>query len=501
MSCVCSSTPTTRPSSSRAEPQRRDAANERIRSQRTQRYDHRSAQVGVKAADISEMGQGDYAAAVGGALDPTPLLRRVVDRTLELIPVANGVAIALVEDQAMRYVCGAGDGVSGVGTRRGLTANLGGLAIETGRIVRSNDTQLDPRVDAAECRRLRVASIVSVPLCRSHEMFGVITVNSPHPNVFSDADVAMLTEMADIVSATIGSACDLRRAGDRLSQLGRRPGASDDDRESSDRSGDAYRVRGPGHGAIAHIDARLRVQRVLDDPDLLAMAFQPIIDLSSGRIIAVEALARFNATPLRPPNMWFADAREGGLGIELEMLAVGRALAHLPSLPSGVAITINVGPETIVSPQLSHTLAGIPPEHVVLELTEHTSFEQYPELVPTLQSLRRAGVRVAVDDAGSGRSRSTRMLTLAPDLIKLDRELIFGIDLDPVRRALVTSLVAFAASTGAEVLAEGVETQAELEVVCALGVRYAQGYYLGRPAPLEVLELERAVPIASWISR
>lgn len=447
------------------------------------------------------MGRGEYAAAVGGALDPTALLRRVVDRTLELIPVANGAAIALVEDQAMRYVCGAGAGVSGVGTRSDLSANLGGLAIETGRIVRSNDTQLDPRVDAAECRRLRIASIVSVPLCRSHEMFGAITVNSPQVNVFSDADVAMLTELADIVSVAVGSACDLRRARDRLTELRWPSEGPTDGPAPSDRGSGAYRGHARNADALAQIDARLRVQQVLDEPGLLSMAFQPIIDLSSGRIIAVEALARFNVTPLRPPNMWFADAREGGLGVELEMLAVERALEHLPSLPSGVAISINVGPETLVSAQLSHLLDGVHPHQVVLELTEHTAFDQYPQLSPALRALRRAGVRVAVDDAGSGRSRSTRMLALAPDLIKLDRELIFGIDLDPVRRALVTSLVAFASSTGAEVLAEGVETQAELEVVCALGVRYAQGYYLGRPAPLEVLELERAVPITSWISQ
>ena len=443
------------------------------------------------------MGRGEYAAAVGGAVDPTALLRRVAERALDLIRVADGVAIALVEDQAMRYICGAGAGVAGVGTRSDLTANLSGLAIDTGRIVRSNDTQLDPRVDAAECRRLQVASVIAVPLCRAHEMFGVITINSPHPNVFSEIDVTMLTELADIVSVAVGSACDLRRAGDRLGQLGQAHQACPVERERTDRAGDAYRIHAPNSGTVAHIDARLRVQRVLDEPDVLSMAFQPIIDLSAGRIIAVEALARFNVTPLRPPNMWFADAREGGLGIELEMLAVGRALAHLPSLPSGVAITINVGPETIVSPRLAQALLGVPPQQVVLELTEHTAFDQYPDLAPALQALRRAGVRIAVDDAGSGRSRSTRMLTLAPDLIKLDRELIFGIDLDPVRRALVSSLAAFAASTGAEVLAEGVETQAELEAVWALGVRYAQGYYLGRPAPLDVLELERAVPIGS----
>lgn len=88
------------------------------------------------------------------------------------------------------------------------------------------------------------------------------------------------------------------------------------------------------------------------------------------------------------------------------------------------------------------------------------------------------------------------MLKLAADFIRVDRGVIFGIDLDPVRRSLVASLVRFASETGAEVLAEGVETADELDAVRTLGVRYAQGYFLGRPAPFDVLELSRAVPIA-----
>lgn len=440
------------------------------------------------------MSRGEFAAAVGEAVDPTSLLRRIADRALELVPNADTVGIALVDDVGMRTVCGAGGGVSGVGTRTDLGASLGGLAIETGRVVRSNDTSCDPRVDPAACRRLGIASLVCVPLSRSYEMFGVLTVSSARPLAFTDADVAVLTRIADIVSIAVGSACDLHRAGNQLRRLGHpAEEAAARDRGAPDSGVHASRTLGPD--ALERIDARLRVQRVLDEPEVLSLAFQPIIDLSSGAAMGVEALARFNLTPVRPPVMWFADAHAADLGVDLELLAVRRALDQLPLLPSGVALSINVGPETLVSQQLERVLAHVGPGRVVLELIEDRAFHAYPKLPAALLALRKQGIRLAVDDAGSGGSRPTRMLNLAPDLIKVDRELIFGIDLDPVRRSLVASLVRFASETGAEVLAEGVETRDELDAVRALGVRYGQGYFLGRPAPLEVLELSRVVPI------
>jgi len=440
------------------------------------------------------MSRGEFAAAVGEAVDPTSLLRRIADRALELVPHADTVGIALVDDVGMRTVCGAGVGVSGVGTRAELGANLGGLAIETGRVVRSNDTSCDPRVNATACRRLGIASLVCVPLSRSYEMFGVLTVNSARPQAFTDEDVAVLTRIADIVSIAVGSACDLHRAGNQLRRLGH-PAEEAAARDRAARGTGIHISKTLGPDAVERIDARLRVKRVLDEPEVLSLAFQPIIDLSSGAAVGVEALARFNLTPVRPPDMWFADAHAADLGVDLEMLAVRRALDQLPLLPSGVAMSINVGPETLVSQQLERVLAHVGPGRVVLELIEDRAFHAYPKLPAALLALRKQGIRLAVDDAGSGGSRPTRMLNLAPDLIKVDRELIFGIDLDPVRRSLVASLVRFASETGAEVLAEGVETRDEVDAVRALGVRYGQGYFLGRPAPLEVLELSRVVPI------
>jgi EAL domain-containing protein (putative c-di-GMP-specific phosphodiesterase class I) len=445
------------------------------------------------------MSQRELAAAVGEAVDPSSLMQRVCDRTLELISAAEGVAIGLVRDHSIAYVCGAGAGRSSVGARVDLDASLSGLAIQTGRILRSNDTQSDPRVDAAACRELCVVSLVCIPLSRSQEMYGVLAVNASITHAFSDADVAVLTRLADFVSVAIGSARDLHRASNQLLELGQPEEASDAPTCPSDLSDEItgrYMMSVLNPDTIARIDARRRIQQVLDEPDVLAIVFQPVVDLFSDEIMAVEALARFTVTPMRPPDVWFADACRAGLGVELEMLAITRALAHLPMLPDGIALTINVGPETIVGPHLRQALLDVPAQRVVLELTEHTAFDDYPGLQAALIPLRKGGVRLAVDDAGSGYSSLTHILNLAPDFIKLDRELISGIDVDPVRRALVTSLVAFATDTGAEIVAEGIETSDELEAVRRLGVRYAQGYYLGRPAPLlAALHVHRPEPV------
>ncbi|MGQ0433189.1 MAG: sensor domain-containing phosphodiesterase [Microthrixaceae bacterium] len=450
------------------------------------------------------MSGGELAAAVGEAVDPTSLLQRVTDRTLELIPAAEGVAIGLINERTITYVCGAGAGASPVGARVDLDSSLSGLAIQTGMILRSNDTQSDPRVDAAACQRLGVMSLVCIPLSRAHEMFGVLAVNASATHAFGDGDVAVLTRLADFVSVAVGSACDLHRASNQLLELGQPDDAADDSTGSADPAVDAtgrYMMNVLNPDTVTRIDAHLRVQQILDDPEQLSLQFQPIVDLFTGKIVAVEALARFNIMPVRPPDMWFADAHLAGLGVELEMVAIIRALAHQRMIPDGIALTINAGPETVVSPQLGQALLDIPARRVVLELTEHTAFDDHPGLPAALMALRKAGIRLAVDDAGSGYSSLTHILKLAPDYIKLDRELICGIDLDPVRRALVTSLVTFAADTGAEILAEGVETKDELDAVRRLGVRYAQGYYLGRPAPLHDLDVEHPKPIRALLDQ
>jgi EAL domain-containing protein (putative c-di-GMP-specific phosphodiesterase class I) len=138
----------------------------------------------------------------------------------------------------------------------------------------------------------------------------------------------------------------------------------------------------------------------------------------------------------------------------------------------------------VSAPALDACLAAIPGDRIVLELTEHTRVRDYEGLRVCLDRFRDRGVRIAVDDAGAGYAGLQHILNLQPDVIKLDIMLTRDVDTDPARRALSACLVTFADEIGAEVVAEGIETLAALEALRALGIRWGQGFYLARPAPV-----------------
>jgi EAL domain-containing protein (putative c-di-GMP-specific phosphodiesterase class I) len=215
--------------------------------------------------------------------------------------------------------------------------------------------------------------------------------------------------------------------------------------------------------------------------DGLQMVYQPIIEIATGHVLGVEALARFTHEPVRPPDEWFAEARQLGLAQQLELLSVRRALDAVDRLPEDVFISVNVSPDTATTEELVDLLAGVNCERVVLELTEHDEIADYEWLSPWLDRHRARGVRIAVDDAGAGYAGLQHILSLQPDVIKLDLALIRNVDTDPARRALCACLMRFADEIGAEVVAEGIETLGEFETVRALGIRWGQGFYLGRP--------------------
>lgn len=218
----------------------------------------------------------------------------------------------------------------------------------------------------------------------------------------------------------------------------------------------------------------------------LTMAFQPITDLSRNTIAGFEALARFSAEPHRTPDAWFADAAEVGLGVELEMTALAAALEGLERIPNDAFLSVNASAETACSGALAVELARVDLSRVVLEITEHAVVASYESVVAALRPLRAAGMRLAVDDAGAGVASLLHILELGPELIKMDISLTRGVDTSPARAALAFALVSFGRATGAAILAEGIETAAELDAVSRLGVRYGQGYLLGRPGPLPV---------------
>ena len=212
---------------------------------------------------------------------------------------------------------------------------------------------------------------------------------------------------------------------------------------------------------------------------------QPIVDLQTGATVAVEALTRFSAIPAQPPDQWFAAAERVGRRIPLELAAARAAIEDLRHLAAPLRMTINVSPATAVSGRLAEVLTGAPLDRVILELTEHSPVTDYRALNAALSPWRDKGARLAVDDAGGGYSSFTHILSMSPEYIKFDMSLTREIHLDHPRQALARALVGFATEMGVGVVAEGIETEAELEVVKRLGTPYGQGFHLGRPKPLD----------------
>jgi EAL domain-containing protein (putative c-di-GMP-specific phosphodiesterase class I) len=143
-----------------------------------------------------------------------------------------------------------------------------------------------------------------------------------------------------------------------------------------------------------------------------------------------------------------------------------------------------MSPDTILDPMFDRLFDIGPVDHVVIEVTEHAPVRDYERLAAALQPLRERGLRLAVDDAGSGYSGLRHILRLAPDILKLDIDLTRGINTDRSRHAMSVALVRFAEEMDMVTVAEGIETEEELEALRELAVPWGQGYLLGRPGPL-----------------
>lgn len=220
------------------------------------------------------------------------------------------------------------------------------------------------------------------------------------------------------------------------------------------------------------------------DSRAIQAVFQPILSVDTGRLIGAEALSRFPGSD-RTPEQWFTGAAEVGLHVELDLAAVRIALtAAADALPEDIYLSVNVSPLTLTRTALLDLLTGsrIRADRIVVEVTEHASITNYDAILPAVEALREAGVRLAIDDAGAGYASFRHILRLAPEYIKLDRSLISGIDSDPAKRALAGAVVMFGLEMHSVIVAEGVETPAELRCAQTLGIDAVQGYLFGRPA-------------------
>ncbi len=218
---------------------------------------------------------------------------------------------------------------------------------------------------------------------------------------------------------------------------------------------------------------------------------QPVLSLAEGRVVGYEALSRGpSGSPLEMPERLFAVGRTSHLLYSLERLCRRKAfLAKSRFLRRGEYLFLNVDPYVVyhashqadITREVTAAL-GIDPREVVLELTERSVINDYFHFARALFHYTGHGFRVAVDDVGAGYANLRLIAEVKPDFIKVDMSLVRGINADQTKQALMETLTALAGKVRARVVAEGVETAAELETLIRLGVDCAQGYFIACPA-------------------
>jgi EAL domain-containing protein (putative c-di-GMP-specific phosphodiesterase class I) len=227
-------------------------------------------------------------------------------------------------------------------------------------------------------------------------------------------------------------------------------------------------------------DSFFAMQRLVTPADL-SVVFQPIVDLATGKCFAYEALVRCRKPELANPLVLFERAVSAGcvgrLGRMIRDLAV--------PLAAGRPIFLNVHPQELQERWLVRPDDPIylHDDGVFLEITESVPLTHYDLCIDVLREVRaRSGVHLVVDDLGAGYSNLKRIADLAPQVVKLDRGLVCGLDRSPRQQQLVSSVVRLCTDLHAAVVAEGIETEDELRALADTGAHYGQGYLFARPA-------------------
>ncbi|MGJ3190487.1 EAL domain-containing protein [Paenarthrobacter nitroguajacolicus] len=233
---------------------------------------------------------------------------------------------------------------------------------------------------------------------------------------------------------------------------------------------------------VSH-EVRESIQAILADK-LLLTAFQPVHALPSGDVVGVEALTRFVGEDGAGADVWFSEAAAAGLGTELEIAALHCALTAAHDVPEDMSVALNLTPETSSDRRVRNLLAAaaLAPDRIIVELTGSLAGVEGQTGRDGLGPLRALGLRLAISASGAALVSLDRIEQLRPDIIKLDRHLIEGIEGNEGQKIRARAIVELAREIGADVIAEGIETTEELQEVTALEVTAAQGYLLGRPS-------------------
>ncbi|MFI0473685.1 bifunctional diguanylate cyclase/phosphodiesterase [Halomonas sp. HMF6819] len=248
---------------------------------------------------------------------------------------------------------------------------------------------------------------------------------------------------------------------------------------------------------------------ILEREDL-SVLFQPIMDASQQAIFGYEALVRGpEASPLHSPLRLFDVATQAGLLVELDLLCRRLAITRFAELELPGFLFLNVMPLTIVERDFQEGLtlgfvreSALPPERVVIELTEHVPIHDYELMRQAVDHYRDMGFQVALDDLGAGHSSLRHWAELRPDFVKLDRHFIAGIDQEPAKREFLRSILDVARSLDCKLIAEGIETAAEHLCLWELdrGLSLLQGFYFARPSATPPLSLHMQLPAAGQAS-
>ena len=231
----------------------------------------------------------------------------------------------------------------------------------------------------------------------------------------------------------------------------------------------------------------------------LRPVFQPVIDLRNGEVLAFEGLTRLpEGAPFRDPGVLFEAAEAAGRTYELDLACITSILNGARTIDRRIGLSLNLSPRTLETPEFAPepfvarlSMAGWEPQRIIIELTERDAVQDIDRLRRVLDRLRATGLRIAADDVGAGNAGLRLLSQIHFDIVKLDLALVQdgarrGTSLDVVR-----SIADLAARWGAMVIAEGLETPAQLRLIRSLPIAAAQGYLLGRPATVPDAAFDR----------
>lgn len=244
-----------------------------------------------------------------------------------------------------------------------------------------------------------------------------------------------------------------------------------------------------GQRRVAKVENDANTLRTLQANFELAVAamfivVQPVVSLADKSVFAYEVLVRTKEPSVPHAGAFFEAAEQLRRVRELDRRIRFKVAEIMPELPKGAVMLINVHPESLNDPTLSASDSPLAPfaARIIFEITERSSLHSMEGAKEQVARLRAAGYRIAVDDLGAGYAGLTSIALLQPEIVKLDMELVRDIEASPTRATLIAGMVALCKQLGIAVIAEGVETAAEMAKLRELECELLQGYYFAKPA-------------------